>query len=159
MRKLHCSSDRRLSEVMIIALQSCYSIERLRPPPTSCIRYIPTARRLRNSYILPRYLNHDATHPSRRRLERSIPLPDIPQVKLATITQYGPQPRSYNLGTPYGTYSRRNRRDIRPVPTDTLTCTQHVTPAEHPLDTPRIRTFHTYSTYSRSSWYFQLSFV
>ena len=131
MRKLHCSSDRRLSEVMIIALQSCYSIERLRPPPTSCIRYIPTARRLRNSYILPRYLNHDATHPSRRRLERSIPLPDIPQVKLATITQYGPQPRSYNLGTPYGTYSRRNRRDIRPVPTDTLTCTQHVTPAEH----------------------------
>ena len=108
------------------------------PPPSLCIRYIPTASRLRSSYILPRYLNHDATPPSRRRLERSIPLPDIPQVKLATITQYGPQPRSYNLGTPYGTYSRRNRRDIRPVPPDTLPCTQHVTPAEHPLDTPPV---------------------
>ena len=107
-----------------------------------CERYtahpIDACSRLRSSYILPRYLNQEDTPPSRRRLERSIPRPDIPQVKLATITQYGPQPRSYNLGTPYSTYIRRNRRDIRPVPTDTLPCTQHVTPAEHPLDTPPV---------------------
>ena len=58
--------------------------------------------------------------------------------KLATITQCGPQPRSYNLRTATGTHIRRNRRDIRPVPPDTLPCTQHVTHAEHPLDTPPV---------------------
>ena len=58
--------------------------------------------------------------------------------KLATITQCGPQPRSYNLRTATGTHIRRNRRDIRPVPTDTLPCTQHITSAEHPLDTPPV---------------------
>ena len=58
--------------------------------------------------------------------------------KLATITQCGPQPRSYNLRTATGTHIRRNRRDIRPVPPDTLPGTQHVTHAEHPLDTPPV---------------------
>ena len=86
---------------------------------------------MRNRELAKAYHNTSNTRPLPLLVEDVLYCDPIThKLKLATITQCGPQPRSYNLRTADGTYIRRDSRDHRPVPADVTPCTQHDTSAE-----------------------------